>query len=133
MTARKKFLALLLTLLLTALVVGCAGVSSERKLTLGTTGWDESVAVSDLTMVLLKDELGYDRVELKTLDVASSFESVGSGDLDAFQAVRLPNWCRGDYRHRTGRGSFEKNLRRGHPDIPPQTRVYGVERACHAL
>ena len=91
MTVHRKFLAVLLTLLLAALVVGCAGVSSERKLTLGTTGWDESVAVSDLTMVLLKDELGYDRVELKTLDVASSFESVGSGDLDAFQAVRLPN------------------------------------------
>src|ERR671932_2960545 len=89
MTVHRKFLAVLLTLLLTALVAGCAGLSSERKLTLGTTGWDESVAVSDLTMVLLKDELGYDRVELKTLDVSSSFKSVGSGDLDGFQDLRL--------------------------------------------
>jgi glycine betaine/proline transport system substrate-binding protein len=71
--------------------MGCAGGSSERRVIIGTTSWDESVAVSSLTKVLLKDELGYDRVELKTLDVASLFNSVDSGDLDAFQAVRMPD------------------------------------------
>lgn len=72
------------------LATGCAGLSGN-KLTIGVTSWDESVAVSNLTKVLLKDELGYDRVELKTLDVATLFQDVGSGDLDAFQAVRIPN------------------------------------------
>lgn len=82
---------MVLTLVLAILMAGCAGGSSESKLTIGSTGWDESVAISNLTKALLTDELGYDRVELKTLDVASTFKSVGSGDLDAFQAVRLPD------------------------------------------
>src|SRR5215217_4449762 len=65
--------------------------SAENKVTIGITDWDESIAVSNLTQVLLKDELGYDSVVLKTLDVASLFEGVGSGDVDAFQAVRMPD------------------------------------------
>ncbi len=85
----RKFWAVIFTFVVATLVMGCAGGSSERKVIIGTTSWDESVAVSSLTKVLLKDELGYDRVELKTLDVASLFNSVGSGDLDAFQAVRM--------------------------------------------
>ena len=72
-------------------MAGCAGDSSEDKLAIGTTGGDESVAVSTLTQALLKDELGYDRVDLKTLDVATLFKAVGSGDLNAFQTVRLPD------------------------------------------
>ena len=91
MKVHRKFLAVILILLVPALAVGCAKVTSERKLTLGAASWDESIAVSNLTKVLLEDELGYDRVELKTLDTASLFESVSGGDLDAFQAVRLPN------------------------------------------
>jgi glycine betaine/proline transport system substrate-binding protein len=72
------------------LVAGCAGGSLEKELTIGATSWDESVAISNLTKALLEDELGYDSVELTTLDVASLFEGVGSGDVDAFQAVRIP-------------------------------------------
>ena len=64
---------------------------ASKKLVIGDLGWDEGVAVSNLTKALLEQELGYDRVELKTLDVASLFERVGSGELDAFQDVWLPN------------------------------------------
>ena len=72
------------------LVAGCAGGLLEKELTIGATSWDESVAISNLTKALLEDELGYDSVELTTLDVASLFEGVGSGDVDTFQAVRIP-------------------------------------------
>ncbi|HKZ26718.1 MAG TPA: glycine betaine ABC transporter substrate-binding protein [Rubrobacteraceae bacterium] len=81
----------ILPLVMATLVAGCAGGSLEKELTIGTTSWDESVAISNLTKALLEDELGYDSVELTTLDVASLFESVGSGDVDAFQAVRIPD------------------------------------------
>ena len=73
------------------LAAGCAGGSSEKELTIGATSWDESVAISNLTKALLEDELGYDRVELKTTDVTSLFEGVGSGEVDVFQAVRVPD------------------------------------------
>jgi glycine betaine/proline transport system substrate-binding protein len=82
---------MILTLVMATLVGGCAGGSSEKELAIGTTSWDESVAVSNLTKTLLEDELGYDGVELKTLDVASLFEGVGSGDVDVFQTVRIPD------------------------------------------
>jgi glycine betaine/proline transport system substrate-binding protein len=81
----------ILPLVMATLVAGCAGGSLEKELTIGTTSWDESVAISNLTKALLEDELGYDSVELKTLDVASLFEGVGSGEVDAFQAMRIPD------------------------------------------
>ena len=82
---------MILSLMMATLVAGCAGGSLEKELTIGATSWDESVAISNLTKALLEDELGYDSVELKTLDVASLFEGVGSGEVDAFQAVRIPD------------------------------------------
>lgn len=82
---------MILYLVMATLVAGCARGSLEKELTIGATSWDESVAISNLTKALLEDELGYDSVELTTLDVASLFESVGSGELDAFQAVRIPD------------------------------------------
>jgi glycine betaine/proline transport system substrate-binding protein len=48
------------------------------------------VAVANLTKVLLEDELGYENVQLRTLDVGPLYEGVGNGDLDAFQDVWLP-------------------------------------------
>src|SRR5215211_288052 len=75
---------------------GCACLENiepteSKKLVIGDIGWDEGVATSNLTKVLLEDDLGHYSVELKTLDVASLFERVGSGDLDAFQDVWIPN------------------------------------------
>ncbi|MBV9454127.1 MAG: glycine betaine ABC transporter substrate-binding protein [Rubrobacter sp.] len=91
MRVYRNLAAIILTLVVAALVAGCASGASEKKLTIGTTDWDESVAVSNLTKALLRNELGYDKVELKPLDVSSLFKSVASGDLDAFQAARVPD------------------------------------------
>jgi len=74
---------------------GCAGggggSASGGELTLGTIGWTENVVVSNLTKVLLEEELGYEKVELQTLDLGPLFKGVATGDLDAFQDVWLPN------------------------------------------
>jgi glycine betaine/proline transport system substrate-binding protein len=78
-------------------VVGCGGggagpAGNEGKtLTLGNIGWTENVAVSNLTKMVLEEDLGYQEVELKTLDVGVLFEGVAGGDLHAFQDVWMPN------------------------------------------
>jgi glycine betaine/proline transport system substrate-binding protein len=83
-------------LLMGAVAVGCGagggGASSGGgSLTLGNIGWDENIALSNLSKGLLEEELDYDSVELQTLDVGPLFQGVGSGDLDAFQDVWMPN------------------------------------------
>ncbi len=61
-------------------------------LRLGNIGWDENVAVSNLTKVLLEDELDHEVVEIRTSeDLDSTYRDVASGELDAFQDVWLPN------------------------------------------
>src|SRR5918997_1732843 len=47
--------------------------------------------LSDLTKVLLEDELNFERVEITAGDLESTFQDVASGELDAFQDVWLPN------------------------------------------
>ena len=95
MNAGRKSWAVIFALVVGILLsAGCSAdlqENAENKVTIGVTDWDESIAVSNLTQVLLMDELGYDSVVLKTLDVASLFEGVGSGDVEAFQAVRMPD------------------------------------------
>ena len=50
------------------------------------------MAVSNLTKVLLEDELDYESVEIRTQeDLYSTYREVASGELDAFQDVWLPN------------------------------------------
>jgi glycine betaine/proline transport system substrate-binding protein len=50
------------------------------------------VAVSNLTKVLLEDELGYESVEIRTRDdLDSTYQDVARGEVDAFQDVWLPN------------------------------------------
>jgi glycine betaine/proline transport system substrate-binding protein len=52
----------LLFLTVGTLATGCSGlgaVSGGKQLTLGYIGWDENVAVSTLTKVLLEEKLGY--------------------------------------------------------------------------
>src|SRR5215203_4842212 len=97
MSVRKRLLALTSALVVALLVVaGCGGggassSSSGGTLTLGNIGWQENVAVANLTKAVLEEDLGYDEVELKTLDVGLLFEGVAGGDLDAFQDVWIPN------------------------------------------
>jgi glycine betaine/proline transport system substrate-binding protein len=89
--------ALLLALAAGALATGCGGVlgvAGGKELTLGYIVWDENVAVSNLTKVLLEEDLGYGKVELQLIDVEvvkQVFQGVADGDLAAFQDVWMPN------------------------------------------
>jgi len=70
---------------------GGSGSSASKTLTLGSIGWTENVAVSNLTKIVMGDELGYD-VQIKgPLDVGPLYQGVASGDLDAFQDTWMPN------------------------------------------
>jgi glycine betaine/proline transport system substrate-binding protein len=93
----KRLLALVLALAVAVAVAGCGGGgggasdNANKTLTLGNIGWTENIAVSNLTKVVLEDDLGYKEVELKTLDVGLLFKGVAGGDLNAFQDMWLPN------------------------------------------
>jgi glycine betaine/proline transport system substrate-binding protein len=98
MKSKKLLTTLIAALLVGAVAVGCGGGGGGGSegggggtLTLGNIGWDENIALSNLSKGLLEGELGYEEVELQTLDVAPLFQGVGSGDLDAFQDVWMPN------------------------------------------
>jgi glycine betaine/proline transport system substrate-binding protein len=88
-----KLLAAILALALGALApTGCGLLGQDEVLRLGNIGWDENVAVSNLTKVLLEDELAYELVEISNAqDLDSTYRGVASGELDAFQDVWLPN------------------------------------------
>jgi glycine betaine/proline transport system substrate-binding protein len=94
--AYRRLPIVLLVLVVGMLAAGCSGlgaVSGGKELTLGFIGWDESVAVSTLTEVLLEEEFGYE-VELQRSDeavVKQVYMGVAEGDLDAFQDVWIPN------------------------------------------
>jgi glycine betaine/proline transport system substrate-binding protein len=86
----------LLFLTVGTLATGCSGlgaVSGGKQLTLGYIDWDENVAVSTLTKVLLEEKFGYE-VELQRSDEAvlkQVYSGVAGGELDAFQDVWIPN------------------------------------------
>ena len=86
-------MAAILALALGALVpTGCGLSRQDEVLRLANIGWDENVAVSNLTKVLLEDELAYGLVEISnSQDLDSTYRMVASGELDAFQDVWLPN------------------------------------------
>src|ERR687893_2194982 len=88
-----KLVVAILALVLSALALtGCGGVGQNSGLLLANIGWDENVAVSNLTKVLLEDELGYESVEIRTQDnLDVTYRDVASGEVDAFQDVWLPN------------------------------------------
>jgi glycine betaine/proline transport system substrate-binding protein len=71
---------------------GCSALGQGKVLTLASMGWDENVALSNLTKVVLQEDLGYERVDIDTQEtLGSTYSGVASGDLDAFQDVWLPN------------------------------------------
>ncbi len=88
-----KLAAVALVLSVAALASGCgqSASSESTRLVIGYIGWDENVAVSNLTKLLLEEELGYEEVEMELTDLKAVFERVGEGDMDAFQDVWLPN------------------------------------------
>jgi len=92
----KRLLVIAVALAVAAFVVGCGGGGGSAEsgggtLTLGNIGWTENVAVANLTKVVLEEDLDYQQVELKTLDVGLLFEGVAGGDLAAFQDAWMPN------------------------------------------
>jgi len=94
MKASRKLLAIILALVAGILAAGCGGggAPEDRVLRIGVaTGWDENQVVANLTKILLEEELGYGEVQLTELELGPVFEGVGSGDLDAFQDMWLPN------------------------------------------
>src|SRR5215207_375548 len=98
MSVSKRLLALISALVVAILVVaGCGGggggasSTSGGTLTLGNIGWQENVAVANLTKTILEEDFEYQEVELKTLDVGLLFEGVAGGELHAFQDVWMPN------------------------------------------
>jgi len=73
-------------------LTGCGGLGQNSGLVLANIGWDENVAVSNLTKALLEDELGYERVDIDTNeDLDATYRRVASGEVDAFQDVWLRN------------------------------------------
>ncbi len=93
---RRNFLQLTAAGLAAPAVLGLSGCSgpettSNKTLTLGNIGWDENVALANLTKVILEQDLGYQKVELKKLGVDAIFKGVADGNLDAFQDVWLPH------------------------------------------
>src|SRR5215204_2152056 len=89
--AGRKLLAVILALVVGALTAGCSGSEQLKALTLANIGWDENVAVSNLTKVLLEEELGYERVERRRAELDSTYQAVANGEMDAFQDVWMPN------------------------------------------
>jgi glycine betaine/proline transport system substrate-binding protein len=89
--AGSKLLAVILALAVGALAVGCGSSLQDKELKLGNIGWDESIAIANLTKVLLEDDLDYDEVRLEQTDsVRYLFQGVSTGDMDAFQDVWMP-------------------------------------------
>jgi glycine betaine/proline transport system substrate-binding protein len=88
----KRLVAILALVLGALALTGCSGLGQGKGLLLANIGWDENVAVSNLTKVLLEDEFGYESVEIRTQDnLDATYRDVASGELDAFQDVWLPN------------------------------------------
>lgn len=88
---KATFLGLLLIIVGT-LATGCGGgADSSKTLTIADIGWTENTAMAQLTKVLLEEQLGYEKITVKTTDLDSVYEGVAEGDPDAFQDVWLPN------------------------------------------
>lgn len=76
------------------------GGKAENSFSLGNIGWTENIAVSNLTKVVMEEELGYDSVSIVgPLDLGPLFVGVAGGDLTAFQDVWMPN--NQQYLHKT--------------------------------
>lgn len=93
MKANRKFLAVIVALVAGVLVAGCGGGGSaeNKSLNLGVaTGWDEAAVVANLTKLVMEEDFGYE-VQLQELELGPVIQGVGSGDLDAYQDIWLPN------------------------------------------
>ena len=70
---------------------GGSGSSGSKTLTLGYIGWTENIAVANLTMVVMGDDLGYD-VQMKGPPISALCSRVSPpATSHAFQDVWMPN------------------------------------------
>lgn len=88
----RKNMALMACLML-LLSAGCDRKLNRKKIALASVNWAESVAMSNLSKVLL-ERAGYE-VEIKTADVAPVFAAVAGGSADVFMDAWLPVTHRG--------------------------------------
>ena len=91
MKLSRNLLAVVLALVVGGITSGCGGSEQPKELELANIGWDENVAVSNLTKILLEDELGYETVDVQRAELDTAYQEVADGELDAFQDVWLPN------------------------------------------
>ena len=64
-----KHLAAILALVVGVLALtGCGGLGQDNGLRLANIGWDENVAVANLTKVLLEEEFDCEGVEIRSHD-----------------------------------------------------------------
>jgi len=94
MKSNRKILAVIFALVVVVLVAGCGGgggSAESKSLNLGVaTGWDEAAVVANLTRLVMEEDFGYE-VQLQELELGPVIQGVGSGDLDAYQDIWLPN------------------------------------------
>src|SRR5215208_2271049 len=108
----------LLLVVVGALAAGC-GFGGGGDLTLGYLGWDENVANSYLTKVLLEDELGYEKVELKLADdVGPVYKDLIEGETEVFLDAE-PRAVRGE------RSGPDRGVQRAVVRRPDQVRDRG--------
>lgn len=88
----------LVTLVALSLLVGCGGAEEDAsaeeadgKIVLGYVDWEESVAMANLTKVILEEELDYKEVELRRSEPDDVYDLIARDEVDAFQAAWLPN------------------------------------------
>jgi glycine betaine/proline transport system substrate-binding protein len=70
---------------------GTAAGTADEKVVLGYVDWEESVAMAQLTKVILEDELGYENVQLRRSEPDEVYRLISQDDVDAFQGAWLPN------------------------------------------
>lgn|GEM_PF-430855 len=71
---------------------GVLGSNKNKKITFGSIGWTEDVALSNLSKVVMEKDLGYGSVDIKgPLELGPLFLGVAGGGLTAFQDVWMPN------------------------------------------
>jgi len=140
-----------LVLVVGVLAAGCGGSSASTggKLTIGNIGWTENAAVSNLTKILLEEDLGYESVEIRTVvnnpkALGLLFKDVKSGKMDAFQDVWMPNhkdyldgvkggvehlhpWYRGTTRFSMAAPAYMGIHSIGEINSTGATRIYGIE------
>lgn len=87
-------IVLVLVFLIGSLAMGtrsshASNLSASKHLVIGDIGWDEDVAISTLTKIILEKDFGY-TVTLQLADVGVLFNGVATGDLTTFQDVWTP-------------------------------------------